>query len=184
MEAILTLFILFCIVWAIYAFIQSVKKIVKAKREVTELRKKLDKDTEKILLKAMYDIKRAEIYTLLNDMNMDYLMGLEDYEIEEILNEDGIENVKKAIYFYMDKDPITVEKFNENITFVVGNILRYSVISAERRDEILETVDAALFFTDDELVQTVVEQFAQDLPDDMAFLRGRINYTLAALGRL
>lgn len=168
--------ILIGIVWMIY----SVTQVVKEVRRKNAFYKTL----ENIALQEMYNSKRAKLYALLNDLNMDYMLGLEDYEFEKILDAADMETAKKLIYFYMDKSPITLDIFQNNVLLATENILRGSDLTAERQEEIIGTIAYELSIVDDSVLLGIIEDFSSQLTYEYSFLRGRINYTLAALGIL
>lgn len=146
--------------------------------------KKLDKYTKEIMLDVMYMERRGKMYTYLNELNIDYMLGLEDYEFEKILDADDLEKANKMIYFYMDKEPITLDIFRKNLLFSIKSILRGSNLSEARKQEIIETIAFDLANEDELLIHDIVEDFSSKLTEDFAFLRGRVNYTLCALGIL
>lgn len=174
----------FAVILGIIWMIRSTVQLVKAQREYSKTKKELKKITENMILQKMYNVKRAELNRLLNDLNMDYMLGIEVYEIEEILEEDTPKEIVKRIAYYMDKTPITVEIFCENVVYTTENVLRSSGLSFNQQEEIMEIVKIELSVVHDELLKDIVMQYEKDLPDDMRFLRGKINYMLVALGLL
>lgn len=121
---------------------------------------------------------------MINDLNMDYMLGLEEYEIEKILDAYDLETANKMIYFYMDKEPITLDIFRKNLLFSSKSILSGSNLSEARKEEIIETIAFNLANEDELLIHDIVEDFSSKLTEEFAFLRGRVNYTLCALGML
>ena len=147
-------------------------------------KKHLDSNTEEMILKEAYMIARCNMYCLINDLNIDYMLGIDDGEIEDIIDTDDLETAQKRLEFYVDETPITVQKFNENMTANVRNILRHDSISPEHREDIMEFVRTVCDIMDEERVQHFVKKYSIEFPGSLSFLNERINYTCAALDLL
>ncbi len=170
---VLTFGLIIGVIWLVY----SATQVIKNARLNSHVKKE-------IRLQEQYDMKVAVLYTATKDLNTDYMLGLDDYAFEKILDCSSIKEIAKCMSYYMDKEPITLDVFRKNIACRSKEILRSSGLSPEEQEEIFAMLEVDLYLTNEETLEGIKTDFSKNIPESFGFLRGKINYTLASLGLL
>ncbi len=130
-------------------------------------------------------VKREDIYKWLNELNTDYRLGLDEAALRDVTEANGEDDAIERIKKYVDPSPITPVEFMDGILETLDSLLEDSPVSEERQTMIFTKLFNSLgSVMDQEFVETIAASYSRGIPDKLSFMRGKIHYTLAALGIL
>ena len=125
------------------------------------------------------------MYVQMKELNTDYRLGLDETALRDVASAIGEADAIERIQKYIDPAPITAVQFMDDIGETLRELLEESPLSREKQlmvlTRILNGFSPAI---DDEFVEEIAASYSQGIPDQLSFMRGKIHYTLAALGSL
>ena len=175
MEYFLGFLFIVCIVSMIYWII----KLVQATNEKKELEKKLEEVKKEEMQKEMLlDLAAVYIQELIEDLNFDFSLGLYDGDIYAISR---AEFPYQELAKYIDNDFPSLDEFKSKMFQKLSVFLNGFAITYDKKEIIKCEMSESLDTLDDADIAFLAQTFSETIPDEIYFLRGKINYTLAVL---
>lgn len=134
------------------------------------------------LLEFEYQLKISYIQSLLEDMNFDFALGLYDGDIYQLARSD---DPYKMMRQYIKEGFPTLQEFKSNIMNNAHAILHTCGLDSEKAQQIEDRICEELEdLTTQEEIDMIAAEFSKDVPEELSFLYGKINYTVAVLGHM
>lgn len=134
------------------------------------------------LLEIELQLKIAYAQEVLEDLNFDLALGLYDGDIYDIAHSDEPYRVLKH---YVKEGFPTLSEFKSNYTNTVHILVNGCGLSSEKALRVENRMHKELeTLTSQEEVNTIAREFSKGLPDELFFLYGKVNYTLAVINHM
>ena len=174
MEAILFLLIAGVVIFILTKLVNywSDKRYAKQKEK--------EKQTQESLMQTIAQFETVRIQMAIEKLNDDYCLGLYDGDVFSI--SEASEPIK-ILQRTIEPGKPTVDECEENFKKTLHMLIHGIGLPKEEADQIEERILPEIVL-DQETVDFFAQECSRDLPTEMSFLNGKINYMIGVLGML